>query len=137
MECKHCGHETDENHICPDCGEPAAAQTAQGKGMLIAGRLLLLLAIAAAVFTLILFIHTTVENGQDQIIEAVRDFRRDKTGTIAFLIAFLASLGSYLLLLNHDKRYGKPEKLAVLSTVVRILVIIEGVLVIIAAFIGK
>ena len=136
MNCKNCHHEIQENDgLCPDCGQPV--NSGEGKGLLIAGRILLAVAFAAALITLILFISTTVENGQDHILEAVRDFRREKSGTIAFLIAFLTALGSYLLLLAHDRKYGKPVRFAVLINVARILVAAEGILVIIGALIGN
>jgi hypothetical protein len=135
MKCQNCGHESDQiENICPDCGQPLKEA---GRGLLIAGRVLFVIAALAAVFTLVLFIMNNVQNQQDQILDAIRDFRHEKFGTIVALITFLLSLTSYLLMLIDKRKNNTTGRPDWMFTAARILVAIEGVLIIFSAVIGE
>ena len=106
----------------------------QGRGLLIVGRILLVPAIAALVATLALFIHHTVQNGQDRIFDAIPEFFREPYGAVLGAAAFLLAAVAYLVLMafyrmkGASSGEGRKEYIAarVLAAIVGIIVLISG-----------
>lgn len=107
----------------------------QGRGLLIAGRILLALAILALIATLALFIHNTVQNAQDQIFDAIPEFFHETYGAVTACVAFLLCVFSYLVLLVFYRMKGSATGEGRKEFITaRVLVAIVGIIVIVSGF---
>lgn len=99
----------------------------QGRGMLVAGRILLIIAILAVILTLALFIQTTVQNAQDRIMDAIPEFLQEPYGALSGAAAFLLSVVSYLLLYRFYRNQSEAHEGKTEFNISRVLVLIVGI----------